>query len=205
MTARTRTKAQPSGAKANSPSSGTTPSSSPSPSLPLREYFALLSYHSALLVASFLFLPRSTKGTRLSQRSSADRPEHPFLTPLTADPLRTMAWHVVGLAVCMAWWGQHLRTWWAGSKKRDDSPESRQKRRRALADVSECPRDVLTAAFARDRCDDTLRYRCTHPRPLCIRSSPRQVGLSTMGSLTLATLDTPYCSPCTSPFFSSGR
>ncbi|RSH86998.1 hypothetical protein EHS25_003486 [Saitozyma podzolica] len=132
MPARTRPKAQPSGPKTNSSSSVTTPP--PPPSLPLREYFALLSYHSALLIASFLFLPRSTKGTRLSQRSSADRPEHPFLTPLTANPLRTMAWHVVGLAVCVTWWGQHLRTWRAGSKTRDDSPASRQKRRRALAD-----------------------------------------------------------------------
>ncbi|GFZ51415.1 hypothetical protein JCM24511_09177 [Saitozyma sp. JCM 24511] len=129
MTARTRPKAQPSGPKTNSSKPETT-----TPSLPLREYFALLSYHSALLVASLLFLPRSTKGARLLQRSSADRPEHPFLTPLTADPLRTMAWHVVGLAVCMTWWAQHLRTWWAGSKTRDDSPPSRQKRRRALAD-----------------------------------------------------------------------
>jgi hypothetical protein len=140
MPARTRPKAQPSGPKTNSSSSVTTPP--PPPSLPLREYFALLSYHSALLIASFLFLPRSTKGTRLSQRSSADRPEHPFLTPLTANPLRTMAWHVVGLAVCVTWWGQHLRTWRAGSKTRDDSPASRQKRRRALADVSECLREA---------------------------------------------------------------
>lgn len=197
MTARTRPKAQPSGPKTNSSKPETT-----TPSLPLREYFALLSYHSALLVASLLFLPRSTKGARLLQRSSADRPEHPFLTPLTADPLRTMAWHVVGLAVCMTWWGQHLRTWWAVS---DDSPPSRQKRRRALVDVSECLRGVLTAASDRDGRNDTLRHHCPRPRHRCIRSSPRQVGLSIMRSLKVATSDTPSSSPCTSPCFSSGR
>ena len=95
--------------------------------LPLKQYFLLLTSQSCLLIASLLYLPRSSSwlfgpAERQPQRSSADRPEHPFLTPLTADPLSTMMCVVGGTFVIMVWWGQHMRTWWtsspAGNEKR---------------------------------------------------------------------------------------
>ncbi|EIW70207.1 hypothetical protein TREMEDRAFT_30320 [Tremella mesenterica DSM 1558] len=97
------------------------PNSASKPPLPLRQYFALQSYLSTLLLLSVLFLPRSSHSffnpTDLPlQRSSADRPEHPFLTPLTVSPRRTMLWILAGMTICMLWWGHHLRTWVNRSK-----------------------------------------------------------------------------------------
>ena len=85
------------------------------PSLPLRDYFSSIAFLTFLLSSCILFLPRSTSfftKTALSQRSSADRPEHPFLTPLTSDPLMTMFWDVIGTTVVMCWWGTKFRGWW---------------------------------------------------------------------------------------------
>lgn len=42
------------------------------------------------------------------QTTSADRPEHPWLTPITANPTRTLVWHLMGEAVVVIMWGQHL-------------------------------------------------------------------------------------------------
>jgi phosphatidylinositol glycan class F len=78
-----------------------------------KEYIKHATYHQCLLFASFVFLPRS--GSSGEQRTSADRPEHPFLTPITASPIRTMLFYLVGAVVCAMLWGQHLRTWAEGS------------------------------------------------------------------------------------------
>ena len=91
----------------------------PRDKLPLKEYFSRLSYLSCLLTGSFIFLPRPSSWlinatANSAQRSSTDRPEHPFLTPLTADPLATMLWDVLGTLIIMIWWGHHLRSWWEG-------------------------------------------------------------------------------------------
>jgi len=87
--------------------------------LPLQDYLARLSYLAVLLLASFLFLPRSStwiSQTHLIsiQHSSSDRPEHPFLTPLTSDPLSTMAWTLPGTFIIMIWWSHHMSNWWTG-------------------------------------------------------------------------------------------
>lgn len=91
--------------------------------LPLDQYFASLSYLSLLLITSFLFLPRSTTwllGPSYAprQRSSADRPEHAFLTQITAQPLLTLMWTCLGMLICMAWWGRKLRGWWGSQQKK---------------------------------------------------------------------------------------
>jgi hypothetical protein len=82
--------------------------------LPLKEYFSLLPYLSLLLIANFVVLPRSASwlGSNTSQRVSQDRPEHPFLTPITSDPLLTMACEVAGTAFVIAWWSTRIRRWW---------------------------------------------------------------------------------------------
>ncbi|WVQ95316.1 hypothetical protein IAU59_002411 [Kwoniella sp. CBS 9459] len=101
--------------------------------LPLKEYFALHAYLSTLLILSFVFLPHSTPYVLLKlgadshdksharvhvQSSSADRPEHPFLTPITSQPAVTMLWDVLGMTVCMAWWGARMLRWSASSDGR---------------------------------------------------------------------------------------
>ncbi len=88
--------------------------------LPLKEYLALHSYLSSLLIGSFIFLPHSSQwllGTSPAiQHSSSDRPEHAFLTPLTSRPLLSMCWDVFGMFVCMAWWSRRLSIWADGKQ-----------------------------------------------------------------------------------------
>ncbi len=75
---------------------------------------------SFLLIFGFLFLPRTPDylfgagqdAARHVQRASADRPEHPFLTPITNDALATTWWQLAGVVVVMVWWGQWLKTQW---------------------------------------------------------------------------------------------
>lgn len=109
--------------------------------LPLKQYFALLTYLSCLLITSFIFLPRSswffptTDLSTLAPRSSADRPEHRFLTTLTVSPLGTMMWSTVGVIVCMMWWGQHLKSWWTVPSESPTRP-SRHERVKVTGTVS---------------------------------------------------------------------
>lgn len=110
------------------PNANSTPQTSRSiPKFPLTTYFSLLSYLAPLLLLSFLILPRSSTYLSLGttpetiKRSSADRPEHPFLTPLTSNVLLTMSWNVLGMWICMIWWGQHLRKWWSLSEAGSES------------------------------------------------------------------------------------
>ncbi|WVQ75158.1 hypothetical protein IAR50_004767 [Cryptococcus sp. DSM 104548] len=91
----------------------------PSPTFPLHEYFGLLIYLAILLPATFLSLPHSTTyfvptSFPLAQSSSADRPEHVFLTPITARPGVTMLCDVVGMGVVMVWWGGRMKGWFEG-------------------------------------------------------------------------------------------
>ncbi len=93
----------------------------PSPSIYLSLHLTL----SFLLIFSFLFLPRTSiylyspsPSPPLLQKSSLDRPEHPFLTAITANPIGTMIWVNVGIWVCMTWWGGWLKVWWREEKIR---------------------------------------------------------------------------------------
>jgi hypothetical protein len=110
---------------------------------PLAQYLSLHLVLSIFLAFSLGFLPRSQawldsvlpeswsigKATAgVKQVISADRPEHEFLTPLTANGTITLAWTCAGLVVCMTWWGAHLRRWWTafrdsegGMVKQDDT------------------------------------------------------------------------------------
>lgn len=74
-----------------------------------------------LLLFSFFYLPRSpayfsSQQSPPIQRSSADRPEHPFLTPVTADPLGSSLWQLTGVIFSMFWWGDWLRELWVKDK-----------------------------------------------------------------------------------------
>ncbi|KAJ9117759.1 hypothetical protein QFC20_000037 [Naganishia adeliensis] len=115
---------------------------------PLAQYLSLHLVLSIFLLFSLGFLPRSqtwlegvlpaswtakeaTGGVK--QVISADRPEHEFLTPLTANVVVTLSWTCAGLLVCMTWWGAHLRRWWVafrqseGKVGQDDTVTAAQK------------------------------------------------------------------------------
>lgn len=123
--------AKSTGTTSNMPSNGSTKSraskagsaaTSPTAAKPFvrKDYYASLAYHLCLLFGAFLLLPR-TRSSYVSrwglggaaqasdyQTTSADRPEHPWLTPITANPTRTLVWHLIGEVVVMLMWGQHL-------------------------------------------------------------------------------------------------
>jgi phosphatidylinositol glycan class F len=88
------------------------------PYLPLSEYITLQFLHGAWLVFSFAWLPRSkslfTSSSPSVQTSSADRPEHPLLTPITSNVTLTLACSVAGAAFISVWWAAHLRHWHEG-------------------------------------------------------------------------------------------
>lgn len=86
----------------------------------LKDYFSSLAYLSLLLGACLVLLPRSSTYFYASepvQRSSTDRPEHPFLTPITANVPATLGWELVGLVITMAWWGGKVSRWWGGGER----------------------------------------------------------------------------------------
>ncbi|CAK9786876.1 hypothetical protein CC85DRAFT_289461 [Cutaneotrichosporon oleaginosum] len=95
--------------------------------LPLQDYFGALGYLALLLGACIAILPRSTDYflmTPHTQSASADRPEHPFLTPITAHPAASAAWCAAGVATTMVWWGNKVARWWGapptfGERSRD--------------------------------------------------------------------------------------
>lgn len=78
---------------------------------PFARFISLLSVHTILLVFTAGWLPRSTLllTTLPSQASSKDKPQHPFLHPLTADPLLTVAWLCAGFAVTQVVWAAMMK------------------------------------------------------------------------------------------------
>ncbi|BEI83926.1 hypothetical protein CcaverHIS002_0405300 [Cutaneotrichosporon cavernicola] len=100
----------------------------PPGSFALHNYFSALGYLALLLGSCIVVLPRSTDyfypGGHHSQSTSSDRPEHPWLTPITAHPAGTAAWCAAGVAITMMWWGAKMARWWGtpetfGERSRD--------------------------------------------------------------------------------------
>ncbi|KAL1412623.1 Glycosylphosphatidylinositol (GPI) anchor assembly protein [Vanrija albida] len=86
----------------------------------LAPYFQSLSYLTLLLGAGLIALPRSSDffssaPSPAAQRSSRDRPEPAWLTPITANPTHTLAWEVAGLVVTMGWWSRKMAALWGVS------------------------------------------------------------------------------------------
>lgn len=88
------------------------------PYLPLSSYITAQLLHSIWLIFSFTWLPRSksyfTSTPPPTQTSSADRPEHPLLTPITSDVTSTLLFSTAGIAFISMWWAGHLRHWHLG-------------------------------------------------------------------------------------------
>jgi len=77
-----------------------------------RQYPAHLTLHIILLLASFVLLPRSIKlQPAPGQLRNLDRPQHPFLVPLTGRPEVTTAWTALGSAFVVGWWAGSIREW----------------------------------------------------------------------------------------------
>jgi phosphatidylinositol glycan class F len=85
---------------------------------PFAHHGSLLGVQTVLLGFVALYLPRSTfLLTEIpEQASSKDRPQHPFLKPLTADPVITLGWLCLGAIIVQVWWAENLRSLW---KERD--------------------------------------------------------------------------------------
>ncbi|KAJ6588217.1 GPI biosynthesis protein family Pig-F-domain-containing protein [Mycena capillaripes] len=86
---------------------------------PFAGYTSVVGVHTTLLGFSVFFLPRSTEffeflrpEVDLSQITSKDRPQHPFLDALTLSPVFTLACTCVGATLLQSWWGGWVRTWW---------------------------------------------------------------------------------------------
>ncbi|KAJ7672492.1 GPI biosynthesis protein family Pig-F-domain-containing protein [Mycena polygramma] len=86
---------------------------------PFAGYTSVVGVHTTLLGFSVLFLPRTTEVFEflrpeidLTQITSKDRPQHPFLDALTLSPVFTLACICAGTTVLQSWWGGWVRAWW---------------------------------------------------------------------------------------------
>ncbi|KAJ3995388.1 GPI biosynthesis protein family Pig-F-domain-containing protein [Lentinula boryana] len=85
---------------------------------PFARYTSVVGVNSSLMVFVGLFLPRGTvlfdaaQSGATKQVTSRDRPQHPFLEPITANPVSTIAYICLGVIVLQAWWSAWLRTWY---------------------------------------------------------------------------------------------
>lgn len=78
-----------------------------------RQYPPLVLIH-VILLSSALFLLPTTPIPNLPLPSPArglDKPQHPFLVPITARPVLTLAWACLGATLLIPWWAGSLRRW----------------------------------------------------------------------------------------------
>lgn len=72
---------------------------------PLQSHFSQTLIHSLLLLFTLIFLPRSTYPYKLDgsdappQTKSADKPQTPWLNPITYNPAYTLCWWILGSLV----------------------------------------------------------------------------------------------------------
>ncbi|TFY65876.1 hypothetical protein EVG20_g5210 [Dentipellis fragilis] len=80
------------------------------------QYPPLLIIHTLILPASLLLLP-TTSGLlpflppAPPLARGLDKPQYAFLNPITAQPLLTLAWAVLGAAGTVGWWAGWVRMW----------------------------------------------------------------------------------------------
>ncbi len=78
-----------------------------------KQYPPLILVHVILLSAALVLLPQ-TPVPNLPLPPPArglDKPQHPFLAPITARPVLTLAWACLGAALLVPWWAGSLRRW----------------------------------------------------------------------------------------------
>lgn len=78
-----------------------------------KQYPPLILIHAILLAAALLLLPQ-TPIPNLPLPPPArglDKPQHPFLAPITARPVLTLVWASLGAGLLVPWWAGSLRRW----------------------------------------------------------------------------------------------
>ena len=78
-----------------------------------KQYPPLILVHVLLLSAALVLLPQ-TPIPDLPLPPPArglDKPQHPFLAPITARPVLTLAWACIGAALFVSLWAGSLRRW----------------------------------------------------------------------------------------------
>jgi hypothetical protein len=78
-----------------------------------KQYPPLILIHVLLLAAALILLPQ-TPIPNLPLPPPArglDKPQHPFLVPITARPVLTLAWGCLGAVLLVSWWAGSLRRW----------------------------------------------------------------------------------------------
>ena len=89
-------------------------SSPPRQAFPYARYTSTVAVYCALLLSSALLLPRATFllfNVEPEQISSRDKPQHPFLVPLTAKPLFTVAYAVSAALLLQIGWARRMAQW----------------------------------------------------------------------------------------------
>ncbi|KAF5325569.1 hypothetical protein D9619_009996 [Psilocybe cf. subviscida] len=85
-------------------------------SLSNSSYISIVGVHTTLWLFVALYLPRTKylneSHHERTQTSSRDRPQHPFLQPLTADPTVTLLFICGGALILQGWWAGWTRDWW---------------------------------------------------------------------------------------------
>lgn len=87
------------------------PATAAAPFFPFSRFVSLAGVNTLLLFFSALYLPRSSYllSAVPEQASSKDKPQHPFLKPITADPLLTLVWLCIGAIAVQASWSGWLK------------------------------------------------------------------------------------------------
>jgi hypothetical protein len=78
-----------------------------------KQYPPLVLIHLIILSSALVLLP-TTPIPNLPlppPPRGLDKPQHPFLNPITARPLLTLAWACLGVVMLIPWWAGSLRRW----------------------------------------------------------------------------------------------
>jgi len=97
--------------------------------LPLARHVSVVGTQAVLLIFTALYLPRSTSSIMGEDflplpSSSLDRPQSPFLNPLTASPVLTLAWLSAGSALITSYFAGYVRMWLRRPQPQIDTVEA---------------------------------------------------------------------------------
>jgi len=78
-----------------------------------KQYPPLILIHVILLSAALVLLPQTPLPILPLPQPvrGLDKPQHPFLAPITARPVLTLAWACLGAVLLVPWWAGSLRRW----------------------------------------------------------------------------------------------
>ncbi|KAI0293643.1 GPI biosynthesis protein family Pig-F-domain-containing protein [Multifurca ochricompacta] len=78
-----------------------------------KQYPPLILIHLILLSAAFVLLPQTPiPNLPISPPTRGlDKPQHPFLAPITTRPVLTLTWACLGAILLVPWWAGSLRQW----------------------------------------------------------------------------------------------